>query len=123
MEHERYCSECGSNITELHHIIYRSQAKYLTNVPINFKYLCPEHHRGNNSPHMKKKKDLQYKQELQAKLNIIFCNQYYTLDEIKNILEISKSEAEKVVNKTPVHKEGFDRMDIIKRCLGGRFYD
>lgn len=119
---DRYCCECGSNITELHHIIFKSQARYLANVPVNFKYLCPTHHRLNGSPHMNRKKDLQYKQELQAKLNIMFCKEYYTINEIKDILEISKSEAEKVVNKTPICKEGYKREDIIRRCLGGRTY-
>jgi predicted XRE-type DNA-binding protein len=94
----------------------------MVNVPVNFKDLCPSHHRGNGSPHMNKKKDLQYKQELQARLNVMFHKDYYTLNEIKEILEISKSEAEKVVNKTPIFKEGYKREDIIKRCLGGRFY-
>jgi hypothetical protein len=119
---ERYCSECGSNTTELHHIIYKSQAKYLANIPINFKFLCPDHHRGNGSPHMSKKKDLQYKQELQAKLNIMFRKDYYNINEIKDILEISKSEAEKVVNKVTIFKEGYRKEDIIRRCLGGRMY-
>jgi hypothetical protein len=119
---DRYCAECGSPIVERHHIIFRSAAGYMVNVPVNFKDLCPSHHRGNGSPHLNKKKDLQYKQELQAKLNVIFHKDYYTLNEIKEILEISKSETEKVVNKTPIYKEGYKREDIIKRCLGGRFY-
>lgn len=123
MEYERYCEVCGKPYAELHHIIFRSQAGYLTNVPVNFKYLCAEHHRGNNSPHRNRKIDLQYKRELQAKLEKLLNRDYYTIDQLKNTLDISKKEAEKVVNKTPLYKEGYAREDILKRLMGGRLYD
>ncbi|WP_242971107.1 HNH endonuclease [Clostridium botulinum] len=50
----KYCEECGKNVVELHHIIFRSQASYIANININFKYICPNCHRGDNGPHMNK---------------------------------------------------------------------
>lgn len=78
MEEYLCCSVCNRNITELHHIVYRSQAPYMANIKINFKYLCPEHHRGNDSPHMSKEVDFKYKYELQTKLFVLFSKPYYT---------------------------------------------
>lgn len=31
-----------------HHIVFRSQGGL--DIPVNYKYLCPEHHTGNESP-------------------------------------------------------------------------
>lgn len=123
MEEYKLCEECGKPYSELHHVIFKSQAKYLEYVPLNFKYLCHEHHRGNKSPHRCKKIDLQYKRELQAKINKMLDKDYYSLKELQSILNISKKEAERVVNKTALYKEGYKREDIIKRLLGGRSYD
>lgn len=122
MREDRYCEVCGKQYAELHHIIHRSAAAYLTNVPINFKYLCAEHHRGNSSPHRCHSIDRQYKRELQKKLEALFTNDFYTEDDIRDTLEISKSEAQKLVKRLSLYKEGYKREDVIKRLLGGRFY-
>jgi hypothetical protein len=123
MEEYKLCEVCRKPYSELHHVIYKSQAKYLEYVPLNFKYLCPEHHRGNKSPHMDKKIDLQYKRELQAKVNKLITLNYYSLDRLKDILGISKKECERVVKHCLLHKEGYAKEDIVKRLLGGRVYD
>lgn len=122
MREDRYCEVCGRPYAELHHIIHRSAAAYLTNIPINFKYLCGEHHRGNNSPHSSHKVDRQYKAELQMKLEVMFTKDYYSEEELKQILGISKSEIKKLTKKMLIHKEGYRREDIILRLLGGRYY-
>lgn len=90
---------------------------------INFKYLCGEHHRGNNSPHSSHRIDRQYKKELQKKLEGLFSNDFYTEEDIREILEISKSEARKFVKKLLIQKEGYKREAVILRLLGGRYYD
>lgn len=117
-----YCEECGRNIVELHHIIFKSQASYLANIKINFKYLCEEHHRGNKGPHRNKEKDLEYKFELQKKLFELFDRDYYSEKEIKELLETTPSEAAKITKKLRVYKEGYERVDIICRLMGGRLY-
>lgn len=122
MREDRYCEVCGKPYAELHHIIHRSAAAYLTNIPINFKFLCGEHHRGNSSPHRCHSIDRQYKVELQEKLEAMFIKDYYSEEEIRQALEISKSEVKKLTKKMILHKEGYTREDIIKRLLGGRYY-
>lgn len=122
MEDYKYCIVCGKPYSEEHHVIYRSIAPWMINVRLNKIYLCAEHHRGNNSPHLSKKIDLQYKRELQAKLTKLFNQQYYTVKEIKNILEISEGEAKGIVKTLSLGKEGYSRENIIMRCMGGKNY-
>ncbi|MDU5117184.1 MAG: hypothetical protein E6223_04260 [Clostridium botulinum] len=118
----KYCEECGKNVVELHHIIFRSQASYMSNININFKYLCADCHRGDNGPHMSKKKNLEYKLELQKKLFGLFDKDYFTEKEIKEILETTISEARKITKKLKLYKEGYEKIDIIQRLMGGHLY-
>lgn len=118
-----YCEECQKNIVELHHIVFKSQAAYMKNIEINFKYLCPEHHRGNNGPHMNKKKNIQYKLELQKKLFELFGDKkYFTDKDIQQRLETTSSEASKIVKKLKHYKEGYERIDLVIRLMGGMLY-
>jgi uncharacterized protein YbbK (DUF523 family) len=119
---EKECIVCGRP-AEIHHCVFKSQAKYLEYVSVNLIPLCPEHHRGMKSPHMNKKIDLAYKREYQAKIEKLINQTYYSLKELQDILGISKKEAERVLNKCLLYKEGYKREDIIKRLLGGRYYD
>jgi hypothetical protein len=117
----KYCEICG-RIAEEHHIVFRSQASYMVNVEINKKPLCLEHHRGNNSPHMDKKIDVKYKLELQNKLFKIFPKSFYTENEIQEVLNISETETRAIVKTMRRYKEGFERLDIVIRCMGGKLY-
>ncbi|WML35369.1 hypothetical protein [Clostridium sp. OS1-26] len=122
MEEYKCCEECNKNITELHHIVFRGQASYMANIKINFMYLCPDHHRGNDSPHMNKEIDFKYKYELQTKLFGMFNKPYYTEKEIKDLLETTSSEVRKIVKKLKLYKEGYERVDLVARLMGGRIY-
>lgn len=116
----KFCEVCGRNIVERHHIIFRSQGGL--DFPLNYKYLCSEDHRGNNSPHRNKKTDLAYKLELQAKLKNLLCKDFYSRKEIIDILELNRTQAFKICRKFPRYKEGYAREDIIRRLMGGRIY-
>lgn len=119
----RFCEECGRNITELHHIIFRSQCTYMSNIKVNFKFLCPEHHRGNSSPHMNRDIDLRYKLELQEKLFSMFSEKdYWTEKEIMVKLECSKNEIKKITKKMFIAKEGYEVNTLVKRLMGNRLY-
>jgi len=118
----KYCEVCGRNQVELHHIVFRSQASYMANIKVNFKYLCAEHHRGNEGPHSNRKIDFEYKYQLQKKLFELFEKDYYKENEIKELLETTASEAKKITKKLKVYKEGYERLDIICRLMGGRIY-
>lgn len=122
MEEYKCCEVCNRNITELHHIVFRSQAPYMANIKINFKYLCPEDHRGNNGPHMNREIDFKYKYELQTRLFELFSNPYYTEKEIKEKLETTASIARKITKKLKLYKKGYERVDLVARLMGGRIY-
>ncbi|MEW8956167.1 HNH endonuclease, partial [Clostridium sp.] len=93
-----YCQICGGENGEVHHIIFRSKASYLSNVKINFKYLCSKCHRGKKGPHFSKEVDFKFKRELQDQLyNIFKDKRYYKEEEIKYILDISSSEALRIL--------------------------
>ena len=85
-------------------------------------YLCPDHHRGNDSPHMNKEIDFKYKYELQTKLFKLFDKAYYTEKEIKENLETTSSEVRKITKKLKLYKEGYERVDLVARLMEGRIY-
>lgn len=117
-----YCRECGMNLVESHHIVFRSQAPYMINIKINQICLCVEHHKGGNGPHRNKEKNLEYKFELQKKLFQLFNKDYYTEKEIKDLLETNIKIARKITKKLKVYQEGYERAEIVYRLMGERFY-
>jgi hypothetical protein len=117
----KYCEICG-RIAEEHHVVFRSQAKYMVNVEINKRHLCSEHHRGNNSPHMNRKIDLKYKLELQKQLFEIFSKPFYNEKEIQDALEISEGETKAIVKTLKRYKEGYERTDLVIKCMGEKLY-
>ena len=123
MEGYKLCFKCGLNYSEGHHIIYKSSAKYMENVPSNIVYLCQEHHRGNHGPHKDNKVNKQLKIDYQHYLESIFANDIYTLDEIAELLQVEWKEATRITKTIPYFKTGYKKREIIKRCLGGQFYD
>ncbi|MEG2289931.1 MAG: hypothetical protein RSA29_02685 [Clostridium sp.] len=119
---DSYCEVCGNSRVELHHIVFRGQASYMRNVKINFKYLCQEHHRGNESPHMNSDIDFKYKYELQKELFKLFDKEFYSEDEIKELLGISYKDVIQITKKLRVYSEGYEKLDICIRLMGGRLY-
>ncbi|SHJ33277.1 hypothetical protein SAMN05444401_2798 [Clostridium amylolyticum] len=113
------CDVCG-NKADKHHIIYKSQGGL--DYPLNYKYLCANHHRGREGPHKNNKVDLQYKLELQNKLQTILCNSYYTFDELINLLNISKNLLKRLSKNLKLHKEGYKSSEIIYLLMGRKVY-
>lgn len=114
------CEICGKE-AEKHHIVHSSEGGL--NFPLNYKYLCAEHHRGKNGPHRNKKIDIKYKIQLQKKLEILFTKEFYTTNEISRILNMSKAAVKKVFKKYTLYKEGYKKRDIIFRLMGEKKYD
>jgi len=123
MEGYKPCVKCGLNYSERHHIIYKSSAKYMEFIPINIIYLCREHHRGNHSPHKNDKINKQYKLDFQRKLESLFIKSNYNELEISEILEVNIKEVMRIVKTLKYYEEGYRTRELIKRCLGGMFYD
>lgn len=122
MEGYKPCQKCGLNYSERHHIIFKSSAKYMENVPSNIVYLCQEHHRGNHSPHKNDRINKEYKIDYKHYLESLFTKEKYTLEEISELLKIDIKEANRVT-KTLSGYSGYKAREIIKHCLGGGFYD
>lgn len=105
---------------EKHHIIFKSQMGL--DFELNYKYLTSEAHRGNNGPHMCRETDLKYKRELQKKLEEILTDEFYTIEELIDILNLDKRQAYKAFKKVSKHGKGMKKEDIIFRLMGNRFY-
>ena len=124
---EKRCLVCGHQCTENHHIIFRGQQSAMINCPRNSVTLCGEHHRGDESPHMKRDIDLKYKIEFQERLEYLFsAKECYEEEEVKNILLIPAKDARKIVKSLCIviieDEVGYRAEDIIRQCLGGRLY-
>lgn len=115
-----YCQVCGKGNTERHHVIFRSQGG--KNFNLNYKDLCPEHHRGDMSPHKNKEVDLKYKRELQADLEQLLTKEHYTLEELIKLLGMQKAEAKKTFKHLKQYTKGYNNREVIFRLLGDKFY-
>jgi len=113
------CVVCGK-AGEKHHIIFKCEGGL--DFPLNYIYLCAEHHRGKKSPHRNRRINLMYKLEFQTKLKNILAKDYYSMDEIIKTLSLNPSQGRSICKKFKIYKEGYKREDIIKRLMGGKFY-
>lgn len=116
------CKECGSPYTERHHCVFRSQSTLMIDMEINFKDLCNVCHRGKDGPHLNRKKDLQYKVEVQKKLQKVLCKKYYTVEGMQKALKISFNKVKKIIKTLQLHKEGYSSEEIIRLLMGGKIY-
>lgn len=113
------CVVCGK-AGERHHIVYKSEDGI--DFPLNYIYLCSEHHRGKSGPHRNKKIDLTYKLQFQKKLLNILKKEYYSLEELARLLEMNTSHAKTIFKDFRLYKEGYKTSEIIKRLMGGKLY-
>lgn len=104
---------------ERHHVIFKSQLGL--DFELNYKYLTSKEHRGDNGPHKCREADLRYKIELQEALESILKEDYYTLEEVVELLNLNQGQAHKAFRKLITYR-GIKREDAIKRLMGGRFY-
>lgn len=114
-----YCEVCNK-IADIHHIIHKSEGGL--DFKLNYKYLCPIHHRGKNGPHRNREIDLKYKLEMQYSLENILKNPYYKINELKNILSLNKNSLKRLTKDLKVYKEGYKSKDIICKIMGNKYY-
>lgn len=114
------CEICGRD-AEKHHIVFKSQGGL--DFELNYKKLCFEHHKGNDGPHNCRKTDLKYKIELQRKLQDLLTKKYYTEEEIRELIDLNKKQADKIFKRFMLYSEGYDKDEIIRRLMGGRLYE
>lgn len=105
---------------ERHHIIFRSQGGL--DFPLNYVYLTPEEHKGNEGPHQNRQRDLQLKREMQSSLQRELTKAHYSIKELIEILHLKPGQAKKICRKFTYHPEGYSRDEIIRRLMGGKIY-
>ena len=114
-----FCEICNKP-ADIHHIVHRSEGGL--DIEINYKYLCNEHHRGNNGPHHSIEIDLKYKLELQKELLKLLNKNFYTIKELSNTLNFSLNVAKRITKDLRLYKEGYKKEDIILYLMGGTLY-
>ncbi|WP_102400566.1 HNH endonuclease [Haloimpatiens massiliensis] len=110
------CGEAG----ERHHIVFKNAGGF--DFPLNFIYLCSEHHRGKNGPHKNRIVDLKYKINMQNALFSKLNEKYYSINDIIKILSINPRQAKVLISNLSKYSEGYKAEDIIKKLMGGKFY-
>lgn len=113
------CIICGKK-GDKHHIIHKCENGLDT--PLNIVYLCPEHHRGPHGVHNNKEFDLELKLELQRRLEEMFPDRYYSLDEIREKTQLRYSQMRKFEKSCRLYKYGYNRNDIIYFLMGGNIF-
>lgn len=114
------CEICGRE-ADIHHIIHRNEGGL--DFPLNYKYLCPEHHRGKMGPHRNEKVDIEYKLELKEKLSKLLIKDFYTMEELTQVLNLNKTKAKKFFKGLRLYKEGYKKEDIIFTLMGKKEYN
>lgn len=103
-----------------HHVVFRSQGGL--DFELNYKYLSLEAHEGSAGPHLNRKVDLIYKKELQDKLENVFTEEIYTIEEIAKLLGRTKKYFEKHFKRVAQEAGAYRREDIIRKLMGGKLY-
>lgn len=113
------CEICNAP-ADIHHIVHRSEGGF--DIELNYKYLCPYHHRGKYGPHHSEEVDLRYKLDLQNKLYEMLPKEYYYFKELSLILNIPNNTLKRITKNLKLYKEGYKKSDIIFKIMGNKFY-
>lgn len=113
------CMICGKK-GDRHHIVFKNQGGI--DIPINYVYLCGEHHRGIRGPHKNREFDLKLKLYMQQELEKILTKDYYTMNELVKLIGINPYQLKIISKQIHRYKLGYKRGDIIKRLMGNKLY-
>lgn len=113
------CEICNAQ-ADIHHIVHRSEGGF--DIVLNYKYLCPYHHRGKFGPHHCKEVDIRYKLDLQNKLFDILKKDYYSFKDLSLNLNIPKNTLKRITRDLKLYKEGYKKSDVILKIMGGQLY-
>lgn len=118
------CEECLIHYgSENHHCVFRSQSKIMINMDLNKKRLCTNCHKGDSGPHKNRKKDLEYKLEVQDKLKNMLPKAYYTLEGLQKSLKLKDSQLKYIIKNLQPTNKGYETESVIRYMMGGRTYD
>ena len=113
------CEICNAP-ADIHHIVHRSEGGL--DIELNYKYLCPRHHRGRCGPHHCKEVDIRYKLELQNKLLYMLRKEYYSFKELSLELNLPNNALKRITKDLKLYKEGYKKNDVILKIMGGKLY-
>lgn len=72
---------------------------------------------------MSNKHEFEYKSIIQKKLFERFDKEYYSREEIAEILGVNINTAEEITNRITYHEgKGYERLDIVLMCMNGVLY-
>jgi len=114
------CEICG-NPADKHHIVYKSQGGI--EFPLNFRYLCSYHHRGNVGPHKNRRLDLEYKISMQRQLEDVLIKGFYFIEELESLLKINRGMIKRLFKEVDINNKTLKKSDIIFRIMGRKKYD
>ena len=89
---------------------------------LNYIYLTPEEHRGDESPHENIEINLKYKCELESNLRELLTKPYYEIPELIKKLLLNEKQAYRAFKKVSREPEGISREEVIFKLLGNRYY-
>lgn len=115
-----FCAICGNSYgVEDHHIVFKSQVKPLDKCPYNHVYLCQTHHRDHRQGvHFNKELDTHFKNQFKAKLEELFTEETYTMEEIKDKLKIGNNAVKSLCKLIWTYNGEYKTEDIIRVCMG-----
>jgi len=118
------CEVCSKAASEKHHIIFRSQCKALVNCELNHSYLCSYHHRNSKvGVHFNKDLDRKLKLRFQNKIEVLLDKQYFTRQEIQEVLNINNKATDSLCKTIKQEKGVFSREECLKAIMGGRIIE
>lgn len=123
MDYEN-CSMCYSYFRlEVHHIIFRSQAKFLINCNLNKIKICHNchdylHHNKNGY-----KLDKKIKLDYQNKLEFLLDKEYFTREELNNIFKINEKALDSFCKLMKSEKGVFNRDEVLRVAMGGKIIE
>jgi hypothetical protein len=113
------CEICNKK-ADIHHIVHRSEGGL--DIELNYKYLCEKHHRGKDGPHHSIETDIKYKLDLQTHLYSLLVKEYYPYKDLGQKLCLSINALKRITKNIKLHKEGYQKDDIILAIMGGTLY-
>lgn len=116
------CEKCGEyGVIELHHIVHKSKSIILKDCKINHIYLCGACHRDNKyGVHGNSKEDKKLKYKLQEELKELFKDDYVTLEEIKQKLNIKEKEVYSLFRSLYMEGDKVNTEELVRVLMGGK---
>ncbi|WP_338631315.1 hypothetical protein [Clostridium baratii] len=120
----RKCISCGKSeyviAMHKHHVVSRKQQPALINCELNLVDICVKcHTTGPNAIHNKGYEKLKkLKRDKQAEYYNIFNKEFYTKDEVRELLDIKQEEVDKLLKHLP--PTIYEKEDVIRACMGGK---